>query len=156
MNKNSSTSDLFLVFRSDARLCALPLAHVAETMRALPIEFLPQMPPFLLGASIIRGQVVPVVHVAMLIGSAHHTLPARYVTLKLGDRQIALAVDDVIGVRNLAATATEYIPPLLSESNSGAVAAIGTLDAELLLVLQGAHLIPESVWELLDARGAQS
>jgi purine-binding chemotaxis protein CheW len=155
MNKNSSTSDLFLVFRSDSRLCALPLEHVAETMRALPIEFLPHMPPFLLGASIIRGTVVPVVNVASLIGFTPRTLPARYVTLKLGDRQIALAVDDVIGVRNLTDKATEDIPPLLSEINSGAVAAIGTLDAELLLVLQCARLIPESVWDTLDARRAQ-
>lgn len=142
----------FLICRSDQRLCALPLEHVAETMRALALEALPGMPHFLLGVSIIRGAAVPVVNVAKLLGGAADTPPARYVTLKLGERRVALAVDDVIGVRALQPDSLAEVPPLLRELDSTAVSAITTLDAELLLVLQGARLIPGQVWDAIDAR----
>lgn len=155
MVKNSSASDSFLICRSSPRLCALSLQHVAETMRALPIEPLPEMPAFLLGVSIIRGAVVPVVNVARLLGATTNAQPARFVTLRLGDRQVAFAVESVIGVRELAAESIEEIPPLLCEADAGVVAAMTTLDAELLLVLQGVRLIPESVWDALDAQRAQ-
>lgn len=155
MVSDRSTLASFLICRSAPRLCALPLEHVAETMRALPIEPMPGMPPFLLGVSIIRGAVVPVVNLARLLGATANVQAARYVTLRLGDRQVAFAVERVIGVRELAAESIEDIPPLLCEADAGVVAAIATLDAELLLVLQAARLIPESVWDALDAHDKQ-
>lgn len=155
MPGNSSTSDSFLICRSDSRLCAFPLEHVAETMRVLPIDFLPDMPSFLLGVSIIRGAVVPVVSAAKLFGSTNNARAGRYVTLNLDARQVAFAVESVIGVRRLAAESLAHTPPLLGEADAGAVAAMTTLDAELLVVLQGARLIPQSVWIALDAQAGQ-
>ncbi|MFI4940819.1 MAG: chemotaxis protein CheW [Burkholderiales bacterium] len=148
--KTDSLSDLFLVFRSDLRLCALPLGSVTETMRPLPIEPMPEMPVFLLGVSIIRGAIVPVVDVARLLGLSTYASHARFVTLKLGDRSVAFAVDDVIGIRRLASETTAVIPPLLSAADAGVIDEMTTLDAELIVVLQAAHLIPDSVWEALD------
>jgi len=121
-------------------------------MRPLALETLPDMPHFLLGVSIIRGAAVPVVSAAKLAGGAAATPPTRYVTLKLGERRVALAVESVIGVRVLPLGSLEEIPPLLRELDGNAVAAITTLDAELLLVLQGARLIPEQVWDAIDAK----
>lgn len=154
MNSEHPRSESFLICRSNLRLCALPLAHVVETMRALPLETLPDMPHFMLGISVIRGAAVPVVNVAKLTGSAAGTAspPARYVTLKLDARRVALAVDSVIGVRDLPPESLEAIPPLLRELDGTAVAAIAMLDAELLLVLQGARLIPEQIWHAIDAK----
>lgn len=150
----SSASISYLICRSNPRLCALPLEHVVETMRALPIEPLPDMPPFLLGVTIIRGMVMPVVNVARLLG-ALDIPPARYVTVRLGKRQVALAFESVTGIRELAAESAKEIPPLLRELDASAVAAITTLDAELLLVLQDARLVPESVWDAIDTQAPQ-
>ena len=156
MTSEHPASATFLICRSMQRLCALPLEHVLETMRALPLEALPDMPHFMLGMSIIRGEAVPVVHLAKLFGSAAEAVapPARYVTLKLDQRRVALAVDAVIGVRTLAPESLAAIPPLLSEMDRTAMAAIGMLDAELLLVLRETHLIPERVWDAIDAKEA--
>jgi purine-binding chemotaxis protein CheW len=59
-----------LLCRVRERLCALPLAHVVETMRPLPIEPLGGMPGFVQGIAIIRGAPVPVVDAGALLGSA--------------------------------------------------------------------------------------
>lgn len=152
MVKSRAASASFLICRSNSRLCALALEHVIETMRALPLEPLPDMPPFLLGVSIVRGLLVPVVNVAVLVDIASDARPTRWVTLRLGERQVAFAVSSVLGVRELASETFEQVPPLLREIDAAALAAITTLDAELLLVLQGARLIPEAVWHTLDAQ----
>ena len=145
----------FLVCRSGTRLCAVPLAHVAETMRPLPLEPLADMPPFLLGVSVIRSAVVPVVDLALLTGSPLRTPPGRYVTLRLaGDRLVALAVEGTVGVRALAAESLHEVPPLLRDAAPEVIAAVTLLDAELLLVLQAARVLPESVWSGIAAHEA--
>jgi purine-binding chemotaxis protein CheW len=154
MIKSDSTSNLFLICRSDPRLCALPLGNIVETMRSLPIKPMPDMPSFLLGVAIIRGDVVPVVDVASLLGANTHSHHARFVTIKIGERRVAFAVDDVIGVRTLDNDTKVNIPPLLDSAEVSMIEAMSTLDAELLLVLQGSHLIPESIWSALDAMRA--
>lgn len=149
-----SPSPSFLLCRSGTRLCALPLETVRETMRALPLEAVPGMPPFLSGLAVIRGAPVPVLDLACLLGAPAAGAPAgaRFVTLELGRRQVALAVDAVLGVRALDAAAPAGLPPLLQSAEAAFLATLGTLDAELLLVLQAGCLLPEALWQALDAR----
>jgi len=123
--------------------CALPLHHVGETMRALPIEAISGMPSYLLGLSIIRGVPTPVVELGKLLGSGGDDKPTRFVTLRLGERKVALAVDAVRGVRRLSAAELAPLPPLLQ---SDAVQQIGTLDAQLLVVLAEGWSLPDEVW----------
>ncbi len=141
----------FLVARSGAVLCALPIAQVAETMRPLPVEPLGSMPAFVLGISIIRGVPVPVVDCARLLGAGPGA-PGRYLTLKPGgERHVALAVDAVLGVRDLAQAAFRELPPLLREAGAETLAALSALDAELLVCLHGARLVPESVYQAVES-----
>jgi purine-binding chemotaxis protein CheW len=145
---------LALVCRVRGRLCALPLEHVAETMRALPVEALAGAPRCVLGLATIRGVPVPVVDAAGLLGDEAGP-GGRWVALKLGARHVALAVDEVPGVRALPAGSRFALPPLLGDMRAEVVAAIGLLDAELLLVLQGARLLSAHDWAALDlARAA--
>jgi purine-binding chemotaxis protein CheW len=43
------------------------------------------------------------------------------------------------------------IPPLLGETGADLVSVIGALDAKLLLVLEAARLVPDSVWNAIKA-----
>lgn len=137
-----------LLLRVRGRLCALPLEHVVETMRPLPVRPVADTPPFVTGVSVIRGAAVPVVDVARLLNPSadpRDSTPrgaARFVTVRTADRTVALDVDAVVGVRRLPAGALGELPPLLRDAGSDAVAAIGTLDAELILVLRAARLLP--------------
>lgn len=148
-----STDALSLLVRAGRQLCALPLEHVAETMRRLEVRAIARVPPFVLGVAVIRGVPVPVVDALSVVAggepSAHVT---RLVTLKAGDRLVALAVDQVIGVTR---TDPSKLSPLLTGACHDVVSALGTLDTELLAVLRTGTLVPEDAWTMIEA-GATS
>jgi purine-binding chemotaxis protein CheW len=136
-----------LVCRVGSRLCGLPLAHVVETMRPLPIEPLAHLPSFVHGLALIRGRPTPVLDARSLLGSGGDPgAPTRFVTLELGERAAALAVDAVLGVRSIDVTELARLPPLLRDAQNDLVATLGALDHELLLVLERSRLLPEAVW----------
>jgi purine-binding chemotaxis protein CheW len=124
-------------------------------MRPLPIEPLAGTPPFVLGLAIIRGLPTPVVDGARLVGGAA-VEATRFVTLKRGPRPAALAVGEVLGVRTLPDGALAEVPRLLREASADVIASIGALDAELLLLLETAHLVPDAVWSAIGAAEARA
>ena len=164
-------NDLFLLCRIGSRIGALAVKDVRETMRPLPIEPLTGTPPFVLGVAIVRGSAVPVIDAGRLLdpsadpsadpaasSSAAAISPsaARFVSLELGDRTAVLAVDAVLDVRSLAAGMPAQIPPLLRGAGKELVSTIGALDTQLLLVLEAARLVPDSVWSEIKGAGASA
>jgi purine-binding chemotaxis protein CheW len=142
--------DRFLLCRIGSRIGALTLKDVLEVMRPLPIEPLAGTPPFVLGLAIVRGVPTPVIDAGRLLGRIGLASPARFVSLRLGERTAALAVDAVLDVRSLPAGTVADIPPLLREAGADVASAIGALDTELLLVLEAARLVPESIWGAIE------
>ena len=133
-----------------ARACAFPLHHVAETMRPLPIEPVSVMPVFVRGVSVIRGAPTPVVDLKALLENGENSASfGRFVTLKLGDRQVAFGVDGVVGMRNLDSAQLGELPPMLRDVAANFVEAISTRDTRLLVVLHAARILPEDVWKTL-------
>jgi purine-binding chemotaxis protein CheW len=139
----------WLMCRVSDRLLAVSLTCVVETMRPLPLRTFSGAPPFVLGVSVIRDAVVPVIGIESLLG-VRGTRPARWVTVRSDDRILALAVDAVLGVRTLDEATLHDVPPLLGTLDHTVLSAIGTLDSGLLLVLGDARLVPETVWAGLD------
>lgn len=129
--------------------CAIPLQHVVETMRPLHVSRIRGSPPFLLGLSVIRGAPVPVVELASLLGVAPAGASERLLVVASGSRRVALAVDRVVGVRDVRPEQIGLLPPLLSGAHADAIAAVGALDAELLLVLSASRIISDEVLTLL-------
>jgi len=138
-------------------LCALPLEHVEETMRPLPVEPLAGVPSFIQGLAVVRGIPTPVVDaVALLSGAASHpTQPTRFVTVKAGTRRVALAVDAVVGVVAIPSSSVDALPPLFENAGLAAIEAIGVLDAGLLLVLRLTRLVPDEAWNTIQ-RGTRT
>jgi purine-binding chemotaxis protein CheW len=150
------STGLAVVCRVGSLACAVPAEHVSETMRPLPVEPLAGMPSFVLGVCVVRGEPIPVIDAARMLGSADARPASRFVTIRIGARRAALAVHAVLGVRALATDSLRALPPLLRDVTADAVTAIGTLDADLLLVLGSARIVPASVWATLEAAGAPS
>jgi len=142
-----------LLCRVATRLCALPIEHVVETMRPLPMDGMPGTARFVLGACIVRGSPVPVVDAATLLGTSE-AHPSRLVIVKADRRRFALAVRSVIGVRAIPRESLHGLAPLLHDAGSAVITAMGTLEAELLLVLQSARVVPDSVWDALESEPA--
>ena len=146
MNNSVASGSRTLIVRVQTRVCALPLVHVIETMRPLPIEPFASAPSFVLGVSIVRGVPTPVVDLGVALG-APSGVPGRFVTLRLGDRQVALSVDTVLGIRDLDGAKIQALPPLLQEASKDLIEAIGTLDAQILMVLRAGWELPDEVWQ---------
>jgi purine-binding chemotaxis protein CheW len=145
----------WLLCGANGHLCALPLDHVVEIMRPPPIDALDGMPHFVLGLSVIRGSPIPVVDLGSLIDQKAAG-PRRLVTITAGGRTIALAVESVLGVRTLTSDILVDLPPLLRGAAGDVVSAIGTLDSELLLVLQLARIIQDTALDGVLAAAAES
>lgn len=131
--------------RVAGRLCALDLAHVVETMRPLPVEPMLGAPSFVVGLSLIRGIPTPVVDLAAWMGLPISP-PTRFISVVAGARHVALAVTAVTGVRILEASELQTVPPLVREAIADNVQLVGTLDADLLVVLSAARLLPDDAW----------
>ncbi|MDB6107277.1 MAG: chemotaxis protein CheW [Gammaproteobacteria bacterium] len=140
-----------LLVRAQTRVCAVPLMHVVETMRPLPVESITGMPSFVRGVSVIRGVPTPVVDLGAVLGAPGGSAE-RIVTLRLGDRQVALSVDAVLGVRDLDLSAIHELPPLLRGASQDVLEAIGTLDGQFLTVLRAGWELPDEVWQVLAAQ----
>jgi purine-binding chemotaxis protein CheW len=119
-------------------------------MRPLPVEALANTPNFIQGVARIRGAAVPVVQLTALFQDDDRgDSTTRFVTLRVGERCVALAVQGVIGVADLSDHVFDNLPPLLKTVRTESIEALGTLDAEFLVMLNTARLVPESVWQAL-------
>jgi purine-binding chemotaxis protein CheW len=148
-NERKETKTTHLIALAGGRRLALALQDVIEVMRPLPVSKLAGAPAFVLGAAVIRGAPVPVVDAGALLGEPGLRACTRFVSLRLGARSAALAVGGLAGLRTLRASELAVMPPLLRDTAAGALAAVGALDEELLLVLQAGRLVPEEVWQAL-------
>jgi purine-binding chemotaxis protein CheW len=72
------------------------------------------------------------------------------VTVKTGSRRIALLVDAVVGVVPIPRGSLDALPLLFQDASLDMISAVGTLDANLLLVLRSARLVREELWAVLE------
>ena len=145
----------WLLCRAGTLLCAIPLEQVIEVLRILPIETVSGAPRYVRGLCIIRGAAAPVVDIGLLVGGQ----PAeweRLVAIRTGSRIIVLATETVLGIRAIGAEVFKELPPLLRDAARQTIAAIGTLDAELLFFLRTTLIVPQELLDRLEADGASS
>jgi purine-binding chemotaxis protein CheW len=147
--------ELCLLVRVGSQLCAIPVSRVEETMRSQPIRAIAGVPAGVCGLSLIRGLPVPVVSVARVLGQNPSVVdPARLVTVRTAGRHVALGVDEVLGVARIAARQLSALPPLLDRARAE-LSTLGTLDEELLIVLDTSRLVSDELWATLDGGGAR-
>jgi purine-binding chemotaxis protein CheW len=146
---SSELSVQMLIARCGQVLCAVPVSAIAEVMRPMEMRSLAGAPSFIAGVSVIRGQAVPVLIVAHLLGASTGSPASRFITLRVGDRLVALGVDAVIGFRWLDQDDVTQVPPLLSQAHPELIEQLGRLDDELVVVLRSAGLIADGQWSLL-------
>jgi len=148
-NEHKEQTTAYLIALAGGKRLALPLPGVIEVMRPLPISVLAGAPPSVLGAAVVRGVPVPVIDAGALLGETAPRTCTRFVSLRLGARSAALAVDGLLGVRTLDESQLGLMPPLLGETISGVARSVVALDEGLLLVLRAGRLVPEEVWRAL-------
>ena len=145
----------FLLFRCSAVRAALPLTDVRETLRPLSVAAIEAAPAFVLGMAVIRGLPTAVIDAGLLLDRTRDSAFAaaggsRFITLRVTERPVALAVDAVLGIRHLAESALATLPPLLGASEQGPIEQLARLDGDVWMVLRAGRLIPDTAVSALD------
>ena len=138
-----------LLFRAGERTCALSVFQVLEIMRPLSVEEAVTTSPFVCGLSVIRGTPTPVVSLSSLFAGSRGLHPTRFVVVRVEQRQVALAVDEVLGVSEIESSTLHTLPSLVQDAGAGILGEIGILDAQFLFVLNAAKIMPDEVWREL-------
>jgi len=108
-------------------------------MRPLPIEPVAGTPGFVRGVSVIRGAPTPVVDLKALLENGENSATyGRFVTIKLGERRVAIGVDGVVGLTNLDSAQLGDLPRFceMSPPTSSRRSAPATRSSSLCFVLR--------------------
>src|SRR5258708_27422196 len=89
-----------LIVGLEGCVCAVPLTHLIETMRPLPVEPISGVPSFVQGISIIRGIPTPVVDLGAVLRTPDE-MAERFVPLRIVANKLALSGDTLLGVLDL-------------------------------------------------------
>jgi len=146
-----------LVVRVRGRLCAIAAGSVVETLRPLPVDGgLRGDGELIVGTSIVRGAPVPVFDLGSLFGSGEAHPSTRFVVLRVEARQVAVAVEEVLGVREIDPRLLTTLPPLLQCAEARVVESIASLDGSFLVVLRAAAIVPEETWSAIAGGAPRS
>lgn len=141
-----------LVVRAGRRACALPLGDIRETMRPLPVEKVAGLPEYVRGMAVIRGEPTPVVDLGAILDGVPSADCRRFVTLRCGDRTVALAVGEVCGLHEFGPDHFTQLPSLLGggrdgdqgrDGHGGVIGAVGVMDSHLVLLLRAGRILPD-------------
>ena len=138
-----------LLFRAGRELFAVPLATIEEAIEAPDIKPLPEMPASMLGVFRLRERLVPAYTPADALGVGPEEAAAALL-VRVGDRRIALAIDDVEDVMQLDLS-TLRDPPVLGDADALLIGVarhgrelVGVLDADALIAACLGSRTPET------------
>ena len=99
-----TATDQIVVFTLDELLYALPLPTVVKVIHAVEIRHLPKAPEIISGIINVKGQIIPVADIRKRFGLAAREIDPddRMIIADTGKRQVAILVDTVTGIRDLA------------------------------------------------------
>ncbi|PZA06886.1 MULTISPECIES: chemotaxis protein CheW [unclassified Meiothermus] len=98
---NSPTVFRVCLFRLADRVFALDVRSVREVVEVGLLSSIPLAPAEVLGLFSVRGEILPLVSLAALLGLAGAASSSRAVVVRHGEQQVALAVSEVLGLEAL-------------------------------------------------------
>lgn len=122
----------FLIIRTGALRCALPISVVREVMRPLRIKAAGGLLPGVLGAAIVRGNPLPVISLGVLLRQPEEPL-ARFVVVRTPGRDCVLACASIESITGLDDSEWQRLPTLLESIE--AAQQIAVTDRDLVVTL---------------------
>jgi purine-binding chemotaxis protein CheW len=139
----SSDSASYVLLRLADECYALESSAVREISRWREPTTVPGSPPALPGIINQRGLVLPVVHLRLLLGLGE-TPPertTRYLVVQYGEVDMALIVDQVIDLEDLAGLEHEAPPATLNPQQARVLQAVVRHEERLVSLLNLAEII---------------
>jgi chemotaxis signal transduction protein len=151
-------TDPYLIFTVLGLTYATPLSGVREVTDLVRLTPVPDVPEMLLGTQVLRGHRIPVVDLSAVLEGRRLRLtrtsctllvpnlpvvdePAGNLPMGDGDALTGFAVDGVIGVKGLAASALVAAPRLGETSGPDVVVALISTSEGLLPLLDPARIL---------------
>lgn len=133
-DSSEAKSEQILIFTLDESVFALPLRRVIKVIHAIEIRYLPKAPEIISGIINVRGQIIPVVDIRKRLElKVHEIIPDdRFIIADTGKRVVAILVNSVTGIRNLASQQLSVVDGNLSFAEH--VSCIAKIDDELVLI----------------------
>jgi len=127
-------TDQILVFTLDEQPYALSLHSVAKVIHAIEIRHLPKAPEIIAGIINVNGKIIPVADIRKCFGLPAHEIDPddRLIIADTGKRQIAIMVDSVKGISDLASGQQKQIKETLSFAEH--MKGVAKIDDELILI----------------------
>jgi purine-binding chemotaxis protein CheW len=141
----------FVVFRIGADRFALDAALVCEAVRAVWVARLPQAPDVVEGVINLRGEIVPVLDVALRFGFRERPLDARhhFIVANAGGRKVALHVDRVDELVLVDPSAIDSAGRIVAGARH--VAGVARLPDGLIVIHDLEHFLTAGESEALDS-----
>ena len=143
----------WLLCQTGSHRFAIPIEHVVENMRMLPIETVADVPSLVRGLCIIRGEPIAVIDAALLFGEPAATIN-RLITVRTGQRIIALATESILGIRSIAPRDLRQLPPVFRDADS--ISSVVAHDEELVFFLRSARIVPDELLSRIELARAPS
>ncbi len=112
---------------------AMPVEHVLEAAQLGKVRAVPGARPELLGITSMRGQILPVVDLARLLGVHRAAPPGRLLVAEARDFRVGFAIDEVTGIDDLGQP--EEPEELDDDTGSGLLAGATLSGGELVGVV---------------------
>jgi len=123
-----------VVFALEGQLCGLPLASVERVEAMCAITPLPNAPSIVAGVINVHGAVIPVLDLARPLTetSRQYRLGDQLLLVRTPTRSVAIAVNQVVGVRSLPESGIASANALWSGIRR--IVGIATLNGDLLYI----------------------
>ena len=123
----------YVRLRRGAETYAMPVAFVTEITEFGMVAAVPGSGPETLGLRNLRGQVLPVVDLAAVLGIERAAAPGRLLVAEAGGHRACLAVDEVRSIGELPAPAEQTESSLLRGAVLAGTDLIGIIDVPQVL-----------------------
>jgi purine-binding chemotaxis protein CheW len=139
-----------LVLKDGNIFLCIPARHTIEIMRPLPIRQLLNPPHCILGISIIRGKPTPVLDIFKLLNTESGNKPTRFVLIKSGEKELALAVAQVLYTTSIPLTVLNELPSVFREGNDTMIKSLAVADEQLGAMLDASKLMTKELLERME------
>ncbi|WAA11121.1 chemotaxis protein CheW [Fervidibacillus albus] len=119
----------------------IPVSNVREIIRPSNITPVPRSHPFIEGITEIRGEVLPVIHLAKALSVKHHpSEEERFIIGEFGDQRVSFHVD---AVRQIVASENREQPDDLYGGKEAYVNEVMKTENTMILLLDYEKLLEE-------------
>jgi purine-binding chemotaxis protein CheW len=140
IKENANEVDKYIqlvVFSLGDELFGLAIERVESIIKMQPITAIPQVKPYVLGVTNLRGTVLPVFDLRKRFGlpEDENLTDARIVIVLIKGEKVGIVVDAVSEVTRVSFNAIEPPPPMVSGIDTAYITGIAQQDGKLIVLL---------------------